>query len=90
MHAHLTEVSVRALKPGGKQVKVWDTTTPGFGIIVGKSQAAVSTNGVLQSSLPGRGMNRVRANLTAGRTPRRSAPPPSSSRHRFVSRIVRL
>src|ERR1700724_147306 len=35
MHAHLTEITVRSLKPAGKQRKVWDTTTPGFGVIVG-------------------------------------------------------
>lgn len=35
MRAHLTEIAVRALKPvPGKQVKVWDTTTPGFGVRV--------------------------------------------------------
>jgi hypothetical protein len=39
MRAHLTELGVRALKPAGKQVKVWDTTTPGFGVIVGKSKS---------------------------------------------------
>jgi hypothetical protein len=37
MRAHLTDVAVRALKQSvGKQVKVWDTTTPGFGLIVGE------------------------------------------------------
>lgn len=33
MRKHLTELSVRALKPAsGKQMKVWDTSTRGFGI----------------------------------------------------------
>jgi hypothetical protein len=39
MRAHLTELGVRALKPACEQVKVWDTTTPGFGVIVGKSKS---------------------------------------------------
>jgi integrase len=35
MRAHLTEIAVRALKPvAGKQFKVWDSTTPGFGVLV--------------------------------------------------------
>lgn len=35
MRARLTEIAVRALKPAaGKQLKVWDTTTPGFGVRV--------------------------------------------------------
>jgi integrase len=32
MRAHLTDVSVRSLKPTEKQTKVWDLRTPGFGI----------------------------------------------------------
>src|SRR5216684_7047598 len=39
MHAHLTNVTVRSLKPNGKQTKVWDSSTPGFGVIVGKSKS---------------------------------------------------
>jgi integrase len=39
MRAHLTDIAVRALKPSGKQMKVWDTSTPGFGVIVGKSKS---------------------------------------------------
>jgi len=35
MRLHLTEIAVRALKPKpDKQFKAWDTTTPGFGILV--------------------------------------------------------
>jgi integrase len=35
MRAHLTEIAVRALKPvAGKQFKVWDSSTPGFGVLV--------------------------------------------------------
>ncbi len=35
MRAHLTEIAVRALKPvAGKQFKVWDSATPGFGVLV--------------------------------------------------------
>lgn len=35
MRTHLTEIAVRGLKPvPGKQVKVWDTSTPGFGVRV--------------------------------------------------------
>jgi hypothetical protein len=33
--AHLTELAVRALKPRQQQYRVWDTTTPGFGCLVG-------------------------------------------------------
>ncbi|MDR3495114.1 MAG: tyrosine-type recombinase/integrase [Ancalomicrobiaceae bacterium] len=37
MRVHLTEIAVRALKPEpGKQFKVWDTATPGFGVLVGE------------------------------------------------------
>jgi hypothetical protein len=33
MRAQLTEITVRSLKPAaGKQLKVWDTKTPGFGV----------------------------------------------------------
>lgn len=32
MRSHLTDVSVRALPPSDKQLKVWDTKTPGFGV----------------------------------------------------------
>jgi hypothetical protein len=39
MHARLTDVAVRALKQTGKQTKVWDSSTPGFGVIVGKSKS---------------------------------------------------
>src|SRR3982074_2953879 len=34
MRAHLTDVSVRALKPAAKQYRVWDTKTPSFGVAV--------------------------------------------------------
>lgn len=34
MRAHLSDVSVRALKPADKQYRVWDTKTPGFGVSV--------------------------------------------------------
>jgi integrase len=35
MRVHLTDIAVRALKPTpGKQFKVWDTSTPGFGVLV--------------------------------------------------------
>jgi integrase len=35
MRLHLTELAVRALKPKpGKQFKSWDTSTPGFGVLV--------------------------------------------------------
>ena len=35
MKAHLTEISVRALKPlAGKQLRVWDASTPGFGVLI--------------------------------------------------------
>ena len=35
MRLHLTEIAVRALKPKpDKQFKAWDTTTPGFGVLV--------------------------------------------------------
>jgi integrase len=35
MRAHLTDITVRALQPDeGKQLKVWDTKTPGFGVRV--------------------------------------------------------
>ena len=37
MRATLTDLSVRALKHANKQYKVWDTKTPGFGIIVGST-----------------------------------------------------
>lgn len=37
MRSALTDISVRALKPVGKQFKVWDTKTPGFGIIIGSA-----------------------------------------------------
>ena len=38
MRLHLTELAVRALKPKpSKQFKVWDTSTPGFGVLVGES-----------------------------------------------------
>jgi integrase len=33
---HLTDISVRALKASEKHVTYWDTTTPGFGVRVGK------------------------------------------------------
>ena len=33
---HLTDLSVKALKGSDKYVTYWDTTTPGFGIRVGK------------------------------------------------------
>jgi hypothetical protein len=33
---HLTDLSVRALKPADKQTTYWDTTTPAFGVRVGK------------------------------------------------------
>lgn len=34
MRAHLTEISVRAMKPAAKQFKAWDTQTRGFGVLV--------------------------------------------------------
>jgi hypothetical protein len=35
MRAQLTDLSVRSFKPEpGKQLKVWDTKTPGFGLRV--------------------------------------------------------
>ena len=35
MRAHLTDVVVRGLRPvPGKQTKVWDTSTAGFGVLV--------------------------------------------------------
>ena len=35
MRAHLTDVVVRGLRPvPGKQTKVWDTLTAGFGVLV--------------------------------------------------------
>jgi integrase len=40
MRQHLTEIGVRALKPTGKQFRVWDTATPGFGVLVnGRSKS---------------------------------------------------
>lgn len=37
MRAHLTDVVVRGLRPvPGKQTKVWDTSTAGFGVLVGE------------------------------------------------------
>jgi len=41
MRAQLTEITVRSLKPEtGKQLKVWDTKTPGFGVRVnGRSKS---------------------------------------------------
>jgi integrase len=39
MRVHLTELAVRALKPKpGKQFKAWDTSTPGFGVLVGDTK----------------------------------------------------
>lgn len=39
MRAHLTEIAVRSLKPiRGKQTKVWDTSTPGFGIRINNTK----------------------------------------------------
>jgi hypothetical protein len=32
--AHLTEMTVRALRPRDQQFRVWDTATPGFGCLV--------------------------------------------------------
>ena len=32
MKTHLTDLSVRALRPVAKQTKVWDTGTRGFGV----------------------------------------------------------
>ena len=34
MRSHLTDVTVRALKPAEKQYRVWDTKTPGLGMTV--------------------------------------------------------
>jgi integrase len=34
MKAQLTDLSVRALRPSAKQMKVWDTRTRGFGVLV--------------------------------------------------------
>jgi integrase len=39
LRSHLTEITVRSLKPAEKQTKVWDTVTPGFGVLVGKSKS---------------------------------------------------
>ncbi|WP_186456858.1 Arm DNA-binding domain-containing protein [Sphingomonas suaedae] len=33
---HLTDLSVKALKGSDKHATYWDTTTPGFGVRVGK------------------------------------------------------
>ncbi|HXJ00489.1 MAG TPA: Arm DNA-binding domain-containing protein, partial [Micropepsaceae bacterium] len=33
---HLTDLSVRALKPNGRTTYYWDSATPGFGVRVGK------------------------------------------------------
>lgn len=35
MRAHLAEIAVRTLKPGTKQYKVFDLSTPGFGVLAG-------------------------------------------------------
>ena len=37
MKALLTDVTVRALQPAPKQMKVWDTKTKGFGVLVSGS-----------------------------------------------------
>ena len=40
MRAHLTDISVRSLKPTEKQMRVWDEKTPGFGVLVnGRSKS---------------------------------------------------
>ena len=37
MRVHLTELAVRALRPRpGKQFKAWDSSTVGFGALVGE------------------------------------------------------
>lgn len=37
MKLHLTDIAVRSLKPdSGRQFKVWDASTPGFGVLVGE------------------------------------------------------
>lgn len=47
MRLHLTELAARALKPKpGKQFKAWDTTTPGFGVLIGeRSKSWIVMNG---------------------------------------------
>jgi integrase len=37
MKTHLTDLSVRSLRPVAKQTKVWDTSTRGFGVLVSGS-----------------------------------------------------
>src|ERR1700712_10170 len=37
MKAQLTDLTVRALAPAPKQMKVWDTKTKGFGVLVSGS-----------------------------------------------------
>jgi integrase len=37
--AHLTDITVRALKPGSKQLTYWDSTLPGFGLRVSQAGA---------------------------------------------------
>jgi integrase len=46
VRTHLTDIAVRALKPGDKQYKVWDASFPGFGVRVnGKSKSWVVMHG---------------------------------------------
>ena len=42
MRVHLTELAVRALRPRpGKQFKAWDSSTAGFGVLVGEQHEIV-------------------------------------------------
>src|SRR5262245_38612355 len=45
MRAHLTDVSVRSFKSSGAQFKVWDTSTRGFGLLVGKWKSWIVMHG---------------------------------------------
>jgi integrase len=45
MRAHLTDAGVRALKAGKRQYRVWDTKTPGFGILVGRTKSWICMYG---------------------------------------------
>jgi hypothetical protein len=44
MRSHLTELALRSLKPNGKQIKIWDRTTPGFGVRVASTPGCLSGN----------------------------------------------
>ena len=45
MRSHLTDITVRALKSNDAQFKVWDKSTRGFGILVGKSKSWIVMHG---------------------------------------------